>query len=123
MLKKEKLQIIRQHYPDAITTADSVEKLFDVLEEQYNLEPSQIMLADNICSDDVNTIEYPARAYEMLGPFKMGGLDEFPFTGLTGMGALRWPRAGRWSSLYLLCTSYRCYQSRVSWRDLSHWSI
>lgn len=45
------------------------------------------MLADSICSDDVNSIEYLPRAYEMLGPFKMGGLDGFPFTGLTGMGA------------------------------------
>lgn len=87
MKKREKLAIVRQHYPKAITTSDSVEILFDILEEQYDLEPHQIMLADSICSDDVNTIEYPARAYEMLGPFKMGGLNGFPFTGLTGMGA------------------------------------
>lgn len=46
------------------------------------------MMADSICSDDVNSIQYPARAtQEFLGPFKMGGLDGFPFTGLTGMGA------------------------------------
>lgn len=45
------------------------------------------MLADSICSDDVNSIQYPSRALEFLGPFKMGGLDGFPFTGLTGMGA------------------------------------
>jgi Limiting CO2-inducible proteins B/C beta carbonyic anhydrases len=45
------------------------------------------MLADSICSDDVNSIQYPARIQEFLGPFKMGGLDGFPFTGLTGMGA------------------------------------
>ena len=42
---------------------------------------------DSICSDDLNTIEYPRRAYEMLGPFKLGGLDGFPFAGLTGMSA------------------------------------
>ena len=46
-----------------------------------------VMLADSICSDDVNSIQYPARTQEFLGPFKMGGLDGFPFTGLTGMGA------------------------------------
>ncbi len=45
------------------------------------------MHADSLCSDDVNIIEYPQEAYEMLGPFKMGGLDGFPFTGLTGMNA------------------------------------
>lgn len=87
MKKKEKLRIVRAHYPKAITTADSVEFLFDVMEDIYDLEPNKIMLADSICSDDVNSIEYPMRAHEMLGPFKMGGLDGFPFTGLTGMGA------------------------------------
>ena len=37
--------------------------------------------------NDHNTIEYPQRAYEMLGPFKLGGLDGLPFAGLTGMSA------------------------------------
>jgi hypothetical protein len=87
MLKKEKLKIIRQWYPNALTTIDSVNRLIDFVEEQLDLEPAQVMLADSICSDDVNSIQYPARAQEFLGPFKMGGLDGFPFTGLTGMGA------------------------------------
>lgn len=87
MLKKEKLAIIRRYYPNAVTTIDSVNKLIDFVEEELDLEPTQIMLADSICSDDVNSIQYPARSHEFLGPFKMGGLDGFPFTGLTGMGA------------------------------------
>lgn len=87
MKKREKLAIIRQHYPNAVTTIDSVNMLIDYVEEKLDLEPTQIMLADSICSDDVNSIQYPARAHEFLGPFKMGGLDGFPFTGLTGMGA------------------------------------
>ncbi len=87
MKKRDRLALIRQFYPKAVTTSDSVEALFDLLETRFDLEPHQIMLADSVCSDDVNTIEYPARAYEMLGPFKMGGLDGFPFTGLTGMAA------------------------------------
>ena len=87
MKKREKLAIIRQHYPSAITTIDSVNRLIDFVETKLDLEPAQIMLADSICSDDVNSIQYPARAHEFLGPFKMGGLDGFPFTGLTGMGA------------------------------------
>jgi hypothetical protein len=81
------LQVIRRHYPTAITTVESVDRLFDTLHRRFDLVPGKIMLADSICSDDVNSIEYPKRAYEMLGPFKMGGLDGFPFTGLTGMGA------------------------------------
>jgi hypothetical protein len=87
MLKKEKLAIIRKWYPNAETTIDTVNRMIDFVEEELELEPAQIMLADSICSDDVNSIQYPARANEFLGPFKMGGLDGFPFTGLTGMGA------------------------------------
>ena len=87
MKKREKLAIIRKHYANAVTTIDSVNMLIDFVEEHLDLEPGQIMLADSICSDDVNSIQYPARAHEFLGPFKMGGLDGFPFTGLTGMGA------------------------------------
>jgi Limiting CO2-inducible proteins B/C beta carbonyic anhydrases len=87
MKKREKLRIIRKFYPNAVTTIDAVNQLFDILEKHYDIDPFEIMAADSICSDDVNSIEYPQRASEMLGPFKMGGLDGFPFTGLTGMGA------------------------------------
>jgi len=87
MKKREKLAIIHQWYPKAITTIDSVNRIIDFVEYDLDLEPKQIMLADSICSDDVNSIQYPARTQEFLGPFKMGGLDGFPFTGLTGMGA------------------------------------
>ena len=87
MKKRERLAIIRRFYPNAVTTIDSVNRLIDFVEEKLDLEPRQVMLADSICSDDVNSIQYPARALELLGPFKMGGLDDFPFTGLTGMGA------------------------------------
>lgn len=87
MLKKEKLKIIRKWYPNAITTIDAVNRLIDYIEEDLNTEPSDVMFADCICSDDVNSIQYPARAREFLGPFKLGGLDGFPFGGLTGMAA------------------------------------
>lgn len=87
MKKREKLDLIHKWYPKAITTIDSVNKIIDFVEYELDLEPKQVMLADSICSDDVNSIQYPARTQEFLGPFKMGGLDGFPFTGLTGMGA------------------------------------
>ncbi len=86
-MENNHLEIVRKFYPNAITTTDSVSKLFAILKENYSIEPHQIMHADSICSDDVNAIEYPKNASEMLGPFKMGGLNGFPFTGLTGMGA------------------------------------
>jgi hypothetical protein len=87
MLKKNKLEIIRKWYPNANTTIYSVNRLIDFIEEELLMEPSDIMFADSICSDDLNSIQYPERAGEFLGPFKMGGLDGFPFTGLTGMAA------------------------------------
>jgi len=87
MKKREKLAVIHKWYPNAITTIDSVNKIIDFVEEELDLEPKQVMHADSICSDDVNSIQYPVRTQEFLGPFKMGGLSGFPFTGLTGMGA------------------------------------
>jgi hypothetical protein len=84
MKKREKLGIIHQWYPKAMTTIDCVNKVIDFVESELDLEPKQVMLADSICSDDVNSIQYPARTQEFLGPFKMGGLDGYPFTGLTG---------------------------------------
>jgi hypothetical protein len=87
MKKREKLDLIHKWYPKAITTIDSVNKIIDFVETELDIEPKQVMLADSVCRDDVNSIQYPARTQEFLGPFKMGGLDGFPFTGLTGMGA------------------------------------
>ncbi|WP_316821004.1 hypothetical protein [Pedobacter gandavensis] len=88
MKKREKLAIIRQHYPNAISTIDSINTLIDFVEANLDLEPAQIMMADSICSDDVNSIQFPVRSNEFLGPFKLGGLDGFPFAGLSGMAAL-----------------------------------
>lgn len=87
MNKKDRLAIIHQHYPDALTTADTVKVLVSFVEESLQLEPAQVLLADSICSDDVNSIQYPLQNSDFLGPFKLGGLDGIPFTGLTGMGA------------------------------------
>ncbi len=87
MKKREKLEIIHKYYPGANTTIDSVNRLIDFIEKELDLETEKVMMADSICSDDVNSIQYPSRALQFLGPFKMGGLDGFPFTGLTGMAA------------------------------------
>lgn len=81
------LKTVKKHYPNALTTEDTVNRLLDTIENNYGLKPNQLMHADSLCCDDVNAIQYPPRAYEMLGPFKLGGLDGYPFAGLTGMGA------------------------------------
>ena len=81
------LEIVRKYFPNALPTEETVNRLLDILKDEFEVYPHQIMLADSICSDDVNTMEYPQRAYQMRGPFKMGGLNGFPFAGLTGMNA------------------------------------
>ncbi|MCF0040914.1 hypothetical protein [Dyadobacter fanqingshengii] len=80
------LEKVRKFYPNAVASSDFVLNIYKNL-AGHNLAPSQIMLAHSICSDDVNSIEYPEEGREMLGPFNLGGLNGYPFTGLTGMSA------------------------------------
>jgi hypothetical protein len=80
------LQQVQEYFPNAVGSSDFILGTYKVMAE-YDLQPNQIMLAHSICSDDVNAIEYPAEGRQMLGPFNLGGLNGYPFTGLTGMGA------------------------------------
>jgi hypothetical protein len=80
------LQQVREFFPKALSSSDFILSTFKAMTE-YNLSPDKIMLAHSICSDDVNAIEYPEEGRQMLGPFNLGGLNGYPFTGLTGMGA------------------------------------
>jgi hypothetical protein len=81
------LEIVRKWYPKAFTSIDTVNRLLDTIERELGLMPHQLMHADSMCCDDVNAIQYPPRAMEMLGPFHLGGLNGFPFAGITGMNA------------------------------------
>jgi len=81
------LETVQKWYPNAKTTEATINKLLDVIESKLGLKPNQLMHADSMCCDDVNAIQYPPRAYEMLGPFHLGGLNGFPFAGVTGMNA------------------------------------
>lgn len=87
MKKREKLELIRRYYPNATTTGEAIHSIINYIETELDIDSNQVLLADSICSDDVNSIQYPTEASEFLGPFKLGGLDGFPFTGLTGMAA------------------------------------
>lgn len=81
------LDNVTRWYPDATTANVAVGRLLVMIKDRLGLEPRQVMFADSICCDDISTIEYPQHAYEMLGPFKLGGLAGFPFAGLAGMSA------------------------------------
>lgn len=86
-MNQQHLVTVRKWYPHALTTVDTVNRLLDTIEKHLGLQPNQLMHADSMCCDDVNAIQYPPRAYEMLGPFHLGGLDGYPFAGITGMNA------------------------------------
>lgn len=81
------LDLVRKWYPRARTSVDTVNRLLDTIDRVLGLKPHQLMHADSLCCDDVNAIQYPPRALEMLGPFHLGGLDGYPFAGITGMNA------------------------------------
>ncbi len=86
-MNNQHLDTVRQWYPNALTSIETIDRLLDTIEKYLGLKPEQLMHADSMCCDDVNAIQYPPRAYQMLGPFKMGGLNGYPFAGLTGMNA------------------------------------
>ncbi len=81
------LATVRRHYPDAIPTQEATQRMLDLLDREYAMPCGRLLLADSICADDVNSVEYPPAAAAMVGPFKLGGLNGFPHAGLTGMGA------------------------------------
>lgn len=81
------LETVQKWYPKALSSIDTVNRLLDTIERELGLQPNQLMHADSMCCDDVNAIQYPPRALEMLGPFHLGGLNGFPFAGITGMNA------------------------------------
>ncbi|MCW3162483.1 hypothetical protein [Chryseobacterium oryctis] len=86
-MNNQHIETVRKWYPRALTSIDTVNRLLDTIERELELKPSQLMHADSMCCDDVNAIQYPPRAMEMLGPFHLGGLNGFPFAGITGMNA------------------------------------
>lgn len=81
------LETVRKHYPNAVPGSEFIRLIYDRLQSDYRIAPQNIMLAHSLCCDDVINIEYPAEGREMLGPFNLGGLNGYPFAGLTGMGA------------------------------------
>ena len=86
---------IQQHYPKAITAPDFRQELLKSLQEIGFDDPSRILLAVSLCSDDVNAVHDRdvtwARKHfsnHLLGPFELGGLAGFPFGGLTGISTI-----------------------------------
>jgi hypothetical protein len=81
------IEYLSQYYKNLLNTYDSSKQMMEIMESHLGFKPNQILHANSICSDDINEIEFPKHVYKMLGPFRMGGLDGFPFAGLTGIKA------------------------------------
>lgn len=80
------LEIVKQYYPNAVYFENFGQTVVEMM-RRNGYPPEEVMLANSICSDDVNAMQFPPSLAKFLGPFNMGGLDGFPFTGLTGMSA------------------------------------
>lgn len=80
------LETIRSFYPRAYYSKILEEEILAYL-EIIGFHPNEVMTANSICSDDINAMQFPITDSGLLGPFYLGGLDGFPFTGLTGVQA------------------------------------
>jgi len=80
------LHTIRSYYPNADYAGTLQDELLAYL-KMIGFKPEEVMTANSICSDDINAMQFPITNTGLLGPFYLGGLDGFPFTGLTGVQA------------------------------------
>lgn len=85
-MKNSYLETIQKYYPRADYAEILEEKVIAYL-ECIGFKPDEVMAANSICSDDINAMQFPVTNSDLLGPFYLGGLDGFPFTGLTGIQA------------------------------------
>src|SRR5699024_1623629 len=82
---RDYLATVQTHYPSAQITREALDRYLEIIKIKLSLQPSQIALADSLCCDEVDSLQFPKN--DMIGPFKMGGLGGYPFAGLTGMAA------------------------------------
>lgn len=85
-MSKSYLETIRKYYPQA----HPVEPMWDeitVYLQRIGIDPKKVLVANSVCSDDVNSMQFSIPEGKMLGTSHLGGLGGFPFTGLTGLKA------------------------------------
>lgn len=87
--------IVRQYYGSATTSENFGDKAKAFI-SSYGYAPSNVLLSDSICSDDVdgpiyadvtNIGQTPSSLNEFLGSFMSGGLAGYPHTGTLGIAA------------------------------------
>lgn len=77
---------VREFYPHAMSVREFIPKAYEVMREA-DVDPKNVLVAQSICSDDINSIQYPSEIRQTLGPFYLGGLGGYPCAGLTAMDA------------------------------------
>jgi hypothetical protein len=80
------LDTIRGFYPIAFCTETLEEEVLSYL-RQTGIDPNEVVTANCVCSDDINEMQFPLADGSLPGPFFLGGLNGFPFGGLTGVQA------------------------------------
>lgn len=78
---------VHRFYPHAHTANAQLSYLINIISQHYGVKRESILYAQSICADDVNAIKSPPVLDTILGPFGLGGLDGYPFTGTSGMAA------------------------------------
>ena len=86
--------LIKGHYPNAMAESAFIEKVWNALEDNDQIDLSKVLLANSLCADDIIPLhesEIPSIKSEkklkkhFLGPFSMGGLAGIPYSGITGL--------------------------------------
>lgn len=79
-------RIVHRHYPDAVTCSQIAEENLNYIEQELGGDRHTTLIASSRCADDLIATDRTL-SQEFDGPFQLGGLAGFPFTGKTGMSA------------------------------------
>lgn len=86
MLQRKFDIVVKSHFPDAMDAKDTSIYYLGLMKNEYDIDISRVLMAASVCADDLN-VSSTTLFNVVFGPFNMGGLGGYPFTGLTGMAA------------------------------------
>ncbi len=79
-------QIVHSHYPSALPCSLIAKENINYIEDELGGDRKTTLLACSRCADDL-VLNDQNLSKDFDGPFQLGGLAGFPFTGKTGMMA------------------------------------
>jgi hypothetical protein len=79
-------RIVQHYYPNAVTCTQVAVENLEYIEQELGGDRHTTLLASSRCADDLVATNLTL-TQEFSGPFQLGGLAGFPFTGKTGMTA------------------------------------